>query len=165
MREMQAVQAITDMNSSVVEQVGSIDTYFPRIYSSMPVGGKMRKVLKSLFPRYFFARFVWQHAYRYITSRSNVLGVIQFGDFPAIVAEEVIGELKSWSISTETEIFDPTLELSSGQRVFIKNGPFKGMEAEFLSHLSDQKRVALLLDHLQSQAKLIVDRTYLKLVS
>jgi transcription antitermination factor NusG len=164
MRETQAVTSLRQSMSDILQDIGPIETYFPRIYGSIPVAGKPRKVLKSLFPRYFFARFVWDRASRYIASRPNVIGIVQFGEFPSIVSDKVIEELKSWSINLESEVFDPTLDLNPGQRVLIKFGPFKGMEAEFLSHLNDQKRVALLLDHLQSRARLIMDRFHLRLV-
>lgn len=160
--EAVVVLALRRMTDQVRENVGEIDVYFPRIQVKMPVGGHLRLVVRPLFPRYLFARFTLGKAGRFVASRSQVLGLVQFGPRPSVVPPQVIEELKSWSQANDPEVFDPTTELKVGQRVVIQSGPFKGMEAELVSHLSDRKRVALLLDHLQSRARLIMDRTNLK---
>ncbi len=129
------------------------------------VAGHARLVQRPLFPRYFFAKFIWQKASRFIVSRPQIIGLVHFGELSAVVPQRVIENLIAWSLERDVEIFDPTAHLSPGQRVLITSGPFKGMEAEFISHLNDQKRVALLLDHLQSQARLILDRSHLKSVA
>jgi transcription antitermination factor NusG len=162
--EAAVVQSLRRMTDQVRQNVGEIDVYFPQMKVKMPVGGHLRLVTRPLFPRYLFARFILGKAGRFVASRNQVLGLVQFGAQPSIVPQEVIEELRSWSQDVDPEIFDPTSELKAGQRVLIQGGPFKGMEAELVCHLSDQKRVALLLDHLQSRARLIVDRTYLKAI-
>jgi transcriptional antiterminator RfaH len=160
--ELQAVLSLKRLTDSVRENVGDLEIYFPRVMSKMAVAGHFRSVIRPLFPRYFFAKFVWATAARFVTSRPNINGLVQYGDQPAMVPPEVINELISWSLESDVEIFDPTAHLNPGQRVLIKSGLFKGVEAEFVSHLNDQKRVTLLLNHLQSQARLIVDRSVLK---
>jgi transcriptional antiterminator RfaH len=163
--EVQAVLSLKDLSSEIQDNIGELEIYFPQIRAKMSVAGHLRQVMRPLFPRYFFAKFIWEKASRFVGSRPQVLGLVQFGDMPAIVSSEVIEDLVSWSLGTDDEVFDPMAHLSPGQRVLIKSGLFKGVEAEFLSHLSDQKRVALLLNHLQSQTRLILDRSHLRLVS
>ena len=162
LHEVQAAAPLKGLTGQTRENVGKIEVYFPRIKTKMAVVGYHRLVLRPMFPRYFFARFVWEMAARYVASRQQVLGLVQFGRLPTIVPLRVIEELLSWSLEGHAEIFDPTAKLKAGQRVLITNGPFKGMEAEFISHLSDRKRVELLLDHLQSQPRLFLDRMHLK---
>ncbi len=163
--EIQAVSTLKNLTEEVQQNVGEIEVYFPRIWAKMAVGGHLRKVLKPLFPRYFFSKVIWEKAARFIASRPQVIGFVQFSDYPAIVPEKVIEEMIAWSLEDDREVFDPTTEFNPGQRVLIKSGPFKGMEAEFVSHLNDHKRVALLMDHLQSQPRLILERAHLKLAT
>lgn len=162
--EIQAVASLKRLTASLLQNVGEIDVYFPRVKTKMTVAGHLRLVLRPLFPRYFFAKFIWEKAARYVASRPYILGLVKFGELPTIVPPSVVEDLLSWSLNSDVEIFDPTAHLKPGQRVVIKSGLFKGMEAEVISHLNDRKRVALLLDHLQSQTRLILDRTHLKAV-
>ncbi len=147
---------------SVKENVGEIEVYFPQIRTRMQVGGHLRPVVRPLFPRYFFARYRWDLAGRFVSSRPQVIGMVHFGHTPAVISATVIDELRQWSLESDSEVFDPTTALKPGQRVVIVSGPFKGMEAEFVLHLSDQKRVALLMDHLQSQPRLTIERSLVK---
>lgn len=163
-REIQAAASLKRLTASLLRNVGEIDVYFPRVKTKIAVAGHLRLVLRPLFPRYFFAKFIWEKAARYVASRPQVIGLVRFGKMPVVVSPDVIQDLLSWSLESDTEIFDPTARLEPGQRVVIKSGLFKGMEAEVISHLNDRKRVALLLDHLQSQTRLILDRTHLKAV-
>lgn len=157
-----ATLSLTRLPSETRENVGDIEVYYPKIKTTMPVAGVNRSVVKSLFPRYFFAKFVWMEAARFVESRPQILGIVKFGGVPSIVPVEVIGELCNWSFNKESQLFDPSTNFEPGQRVLIKTGPFKGMEADFVSHLSDQKRVSLLLDYLHTHVQVIIDRTYLK---
>jgi transcriptional antiterminator RfaH len=161
-READAVAALKKLTPQTESNVGEIEIYFPKIRTRMSVGGKMRLVARPLFPRYFFSRFCWQQAARFISSRPQIIKIVQFGAMPSIVPSEIIEELSKWSLENEEEIFDPTSQLNPGQRVIIKGGPFKGMEADFISHLNDQKRVSLLLEYLQSHVRVIMDRSLLK---
>jgi len=160
--EPQAAASLKKLMPAARENVGEIGIYYPRMRTEMMVAGRPQKVQRPLFPRYFFARFIWEKAHRFVASRPQVIGVVRFGSMPTIVPSEVIDDLMAWSLERDEEIFDPTVRLSPGQRVLIQSGPFKGMEAEFISHLSDQKRVTLLLDHLYSHARLVMERSHLK---
>lgn len=153
---------LTRLSEEARRNVGEMEVYFPRMRARMQVGGRPRLVMRPLFPRYVFARYRWDTAARFVASRPQVIGVVHFGGTPSVVAAGVIEELKRWSLDAEPEVFDPTTGLKPGQRVVILSGPFKGMEAEFVSHLSDRRRVSLLMDHLQSQARLTIDRHELR---
>lgn len=160
--EAAVAESLRRLAPGVRENVGEIEVYFPRIRAKMPVGGALRMVSRPLFPRYLFARFALPQAGRFVASRLNVLRLVQFGEHPAVVPAEMVEELRSLGDAGDAEVLDPTLDLRPGQRVVIQGGPFKGMEAELVCHLSDSKRVSLLLDHLQIQASMIVDRSLLK---
>lgn len=162
-RETGAVKTVAQVPLSEGAFTGGMETYFPRIRTRMAVGGPLRVVIKPLFPGYFFARFVWESASRFVLSRRNVTGIVHFGEHPAVVADGVIEELKTCGMRTEeAEIFDPMSGLELGQRVVIRSGPFRGMEGEVVMRLSDRKRVALLMDHLQSQARLTIGHDQLR---
>jgi transcription antitermination factor NusG len=160
LREADAVEMLCKLSPMVASNVGSIEIYYPKI--QIHNKSKKKVLIRPLFPRYFFAKFCWQKAYRFIVSCPQILSVVQFGDLPSVVPENIIQELNVWSINNDQAVFDPTLSFSTGQKVIIKSGPFKGMEAEFISHLSDNKRVALLLDCLQRNIRVTICRDLLK---
>jgi transcriptional antiterminator RfaH len=161
--ENSAVEMLKKLSPLVRESVGEIEIYFPRIRTQISVAGKLRSVVRPLFPRYLFAKFSWEKASRFVASRPQVIKIVQFGTMPSIVPSEIVEELSMWSLVNEEQVFDPASHYSPGQRVVIKSGPFKGMEADFISHLSDQRRVSLLLECLQSHMRVIIDRSLLKL--
>jgi transcription antitermination factor NusG len=161
-QEVSATMGLTRVSDEIRSNIGDLEIYYPKIRTSMPVGGVPRLVIKSLFPRYFFAKFIWMSAARFVESRSQILGIVKSGGIPTIVPDSVINDLSSWSNKSDVELFDPSAHFSPGQRVLIKTGLFKGMEADFISHLSDQKRVSLLLNFLHTHINVIIDRSLLK---
>jgi transcription antitermination factor NusG len=160
--ETQAITSLKTISSSTQENVGVIETYFPQIRTKISVAGHDRNLLRPLFPRYFFVKCDWEKAARFVKSRPQVLSIVQFGAFPSIVSPNVIDELKSFSLTSNEEVLDAISQLKPGQRVLIKSSFFKGMEAEFLSSSNSGQRVALLLNYLQSDTRLILEHPHLQ---
>jgi len=52
---------------------------------------------------------------------------------------------------------DDLLRLKPGERVRVKRGPFADVEAVFDCHLNSESRVAILLEILGRQTRVIVD--------
>ena len=121
----------------------------------MPVGGKKRAVVSALFPGYFFGRFCLAIAGRFVASRPGIIGLVRFGDEPTPVPDEVIEEMKSTDFVTAAESVLASCRFIPGQKLLIRDGPFAGMEAEYVASINDGQRALLLLEYLHRRVNVV----------
>ncbi len=128
----------------------NIEVFFPRL-KVQPVNPRSRK-LRPYFPGYMFVQvdldelglsvFKWM---------PQTLGVVSFGEEPAIVPEHLIHAIKKRILEIDAaggEVFDG---LSPGDKVTISDGPFSGYEAIFDARVDGSERVRVLLELLNDQ--------------
>jgi transcription antitermination factor NusG len=161
-KEQLAAEALSRLTDEMAESIGEMEIYFPRIRKKMPVGGVRREVVSALFPGYFFARFDCSHAGRFVASRPGVIGLVRSGDQPASLPCEVIQELKASALEHDPDFFSVKSEFEAGQRVVIQEGPFAGMEAEFIVSLNGGHRAMLLIDYLQRRVNVMAETATLE---
>jgi transcriptional antiterminator RfaH len=145
-----------------VEQLSSLlgfEVYFPRIRLQKTIRRVRRQVTEPLFPRYLFCRFDLASNYRAVRYAHDVVNLVSFGEEPAVVANQLIDDLKSWANEESLVTGKPLFSL--GDRVQIAAGPMQGLYAVILEARSDSERVALLLSILGSDARLTIDRCQL----
>jgi transcription antitermination factor NusG len=85
------------------------------------------------------------------------LGLVCFGDEPAIVPDNLIYEISrrvDEIAAAGGELFDG---LSQGDQVMISDGPFSGYEAIFDVRIPGSERVRVLLQLLNSQRQVPVE--------
>ena len=131
----------------------------------MRVGGVKRCVAGPLFPRYFFARFSFGTASRFVVSRPGVTGIVRFGSVPARVAEEVIEEMRETEFCTCSESLLFPDRFVRGQMLLILEGPFAGMEAEYVARLNEGQRALLLIEYLHQRVNVVADNSILEAVA
>jgi transcriptional antiterminator RfaH len=148
LREKQAVEQLS-------AHLG-FEVYFPRIRIQKTIRRVRRQVTEPLFPRYLFCRFDISSHYRAVRYAHDVVNLVSFGDEPAVVAGQLIEDLKSWA--GENRFFTPAPAFSSGDHVQIAFGPMQGLQAVILEARSDSERVAVLLSILGCEARLTIDR-------
>jgi transcriptional antiterminator RfaH len=136
----------------VFRQVRSLgyEVFYPRI-RVQPVNPRSRKI-KPYFPGYMF---VWVDilesglsTFRWIP---HTVGLVTFGEEPAIVADNLIHEIRKRVeeiAAAGGELFDG---LKSGDKVLISDGPFAGYEAIFDVRLPSSERVRVLLQLLHDR--------------
>lgn len=129
------------------------DVFYPRL-KVQPVNPRARK-LKPYFPGYMFVFVdidqVGLSAFQWMP---HAMGLVTFGDEPAIVPENLIHAIKRRveEISAAGgELFDG---LHPGDKVLISEGPFAGYEAIFDARLPGSERVRVLLLLLNSQRQI-----------
>ena len=93
-----------------------------------------------------------------MTYARDVLGVVSSGDVPIEVPDRTIEQLQEWIESYAESIELAPNSLKQGDRVKITEGPMQGLEAIFLSEPSQNECVALLLDLMDSQARVQISR-------
>lgn len=132
-----------------------VETFCPLLKQTKVIQRRRQTVIDPLFPGYLFARFNPDIHYRAVKYAKGVRRVVIFGSDPAIVDDEIIESIKlrlqDGYVTVQRPLFTP------GQTVRIQTGPLQGLEAIFEQEISDQHRVALLLQALTYQARVIVD--------
>jgi transcription antitermination factor NusG len=126
------------------------EVFYPRL-KVQPVNPRARK-MKPYFPGYMFVYVdidqVGLSAFQWMP---HAMGIVCFGDEPAIVPENLIYALQKRvdEISAAGgELFDG---LHPGDKVFISEGPFAGYEAIFDARIAGSERVRVLLLLLNNQ--------------
>jgi transcription antitermination factor NusG len=87
----------------------------------------------------------------------GVRKIVEFGTTPVEVDISLIDAIKSRMASPEASELKRPKELSSGQRVQIKDGPFVGLEAVFMRKMSGHQRAIVLLRTLALQARVVME--------
>ncbi len=139
-----------------------IDVFIPKRLGHKLVWGVSYPVLKPLFPRYVFAKFrpdAHLHSIRYAR---GVRHVVSFGDLPLPVEERIIFEIQA-RINSEGYVRLDSAAFRKGDCVTVEEGPFCGLTGMFERELNKQDRVALLLDTIRFQARVVVEKHCLKL--
>jgi transcription antitermination factor NusG len=132
------------------------ESYFPRIKVN-PVNPRSSKV-RAYFPGYLFVKAdiedVGKSTFQWMP---HTLGLVSFGGEPSAVPENLIHDIRKRVDEINAaggEIFDG---LKPGEKVWIKDGPFKDYQAIFDARISGSERVRVLLELLNSQRQVPVE--------
>lgn len=132
----------------------NLGVFLPWLRSRRRIGSRYQWVLIPLFPGYLFCRldlYVSGKAARYLP---GVVDFLKFGSRIAEVGVEVIQGLRERCPNGVAQFQPPAYK--AGERVMVKEGPFSGLEAIFERQLKGSERVAILLDLLGRQTRLVV---------
>lgn len=132
-----------------------VETFFPQLKQNKLLRRKRQTIIYPLFPGYLFARFELEAHYRAVTYSHGVRKVVDFGQVPAIVDNEIIETIQS--ALQDGFVTLPQSAFTRGQVVRIKEGPLRGLEAIFECEMDDHERVVILLRALSYQARVIMD--------
>lgn len=141
-----------------IERLG-VEVYQPEIIKKLPIYGQTKNLKKPLFPTYIFARFSPQLYLHQIRYARGVRRVVTAGETPLPVTEEIIDTLQKRVSASQDETgsgYQP------GERVEVRAGLLRGLRGRFEAELSDHQRVALLLETVEYQARIFIEKHYLK---
>jgi transcriptional antiterminator RfaH len=134
-----------------------LEVYYPRLRRRKTIRRAQRWVVGPLFPRYLFCRFDLSEHYRTVRYAREVIGIVSFGDRPAVVEPAVIDQLKEWA-GEAVDVMTLHPNPKPGDTVEITDGAFCGLKAVVERDMSDQQRVTLLLTALASRARVVISR-------
>lgn len=117
-----------------------ITCLYPKVEVEKIKAGKRIKKLEPLFPGYVFVNLeqsdpMWAK----LRSTRGVLRIVSFGNRPASIGDEVIAHIK--------DSLDKVAELGGikpGQSIELSEGPFKGLNAVFLSYDGEERAIVLI---------------------
>lgn len=137
-----------------------LEVLLPKRECEKLVWGVPYRMLKPLFPRYLFARFcpaTHLHLIRYARGVSRIISAL---DLPLPVDEEII-RLIQLQICAEGYVkLEP--QFQPGQKVEVRDGMFQGLKGIFERDLNDRERVILLLEAIEYQARIVIEKRHLK---
>jgi transcriptional antiterminator RfaH len=140
----------------------NVETFNPKIIKKHRdhFVGRVTRHVRSLFPRYIFARFDAEKLLHKVIYTRGVNSVVSSDLRPLWVDEETIGLIKS-RVGTDGYV---TLgdNIQRGCRVVIKDGHFKGLSGIFEQSTKDDDRVVILLKSINYQAKVTVEKDFVQ---
>lgn len=131
-----------------------LEVFLPWLRSRRRVGTRFHWMLTPLFPGYLFTRldlFVSGKAARY---SPGVVDFLKFGNRIAEVEVEVMQGLRERCPNGVAQM-EPR-RYKSGDHVKVLEGPFCGLEAVFEREMKGSDRVAILLEILGRQTRLVL---------
>jgi len=135
-------------------EVLSFYVRFRRLRKTAPIWVK-----EALFPGYVFARFDYVAQHRHVRAISGVAAILQFGDAPAVVPNEVIDELRM--LSPRDEVLEVNPALGVGVEVTVARGALRGLHTLITRVLPARQRVAILLEILGTHREVEIESAHL----
>lgn len=124
--------------------------------------GKLTQLAKPLFPGYIFSRFRFNELYHKIRFTRGVHSLVSFNNEPVPVDDEIIDVVRS-KIGGDGFVKEFE-QLQAGDQVVINDGRFQNFCGVFEREMEDSDRVRILLDTVNFQAHIVVDRMVVKKV-
>ncbi len=150
-------EAVAAMN---IERLG-LEVFLPKIKQQKIIWGVAQMVIKPLFSGYLFARFspaAYLHSIQYARGVRRVLGN---GDRPLPVDDEIILAVRS-AMGEGGYVQIQSQPMRRGDRVIVQDGPLQGLIGTLDQEIGDRERVVILLEAIEYQARLLIDKRCLK---
>jgi len=116
-------------------------------------------LIKPLFPRYIFARFVASELLHKVRFTRGVHSVVSFGKDPTPIDNGLIAIIQSRR--SEDGFIRIGDEFKAGDDVLITVGHFKGFVGIFERRMKDADRVMILLKTVGYQPHIVIEKEYL----
>jgi transcriptional antiterminator RfaH len=144
-----------DQAASNIRRLG-LTVLLPKIMQEKLEYGNRRTQVKPLFPGYLFARFSPSPYFHSIRYARGVTRVLCAGETPVPLSEEVIDTIQSRVGKDGYVKIGCTLR--EGEEVVINEGPLRGLIGVFERELSDGERAVVLLQAVEYQVRVFVER-------
>ena len=131
-----------------------LEVFLPWLRARRRIGSKFHWVNVPLFPGYLFCRLDMETSGKAARYSPGVKDFLKFGSEIVEVSSSIIDALRERCPDGVAQF--EALALSPGQSVKITEGPFAGLEAVFEKKMKGSDRVAVLLDILGRQTRLIL---------
>jgi len=132
-----------DLVASRLQDIG-IEILNPKLQSKKYQGNKVGEVIEPLFPCYLFANFE-KEKYSHLITYTRGVRYIVGKSHPVVMHNEVIGTIKEGMEDGNIVVIRPK-RFERGERVFIREGPFKDFYGIFEREIKGHERVMILLD-------------------
>lgn len=143
-----------------IERLG-LEVFLPQIKQQKRVWGVAKLVIKPLFSGYLFARFAPVAYLHLIQYARGVRRVVGNGDRPTPVDDDIISAVRA-GLDKDGYVHMEPQKLRRGDRVTVQKGPLQGLKGILDQDVGDRERVVVLLEAIEYQARLLIEKQYLK---
>lgn len=156
-------QSAREASASQHLEAQQFEVYLPKVWGTVRKEGLQCKVPMPLFPCYLFVRFdPAKQSGSAIRCTKGVVGLVKFGDFPAVVPDAVIGALKEGEGKDGIHLNEDAV-FHMGEAVRIVGGPFAGAVATVAGeNQSNGSSVYVLMELLSRVNRLNVSKKFLE---
>jgi transcriptional antiterminator RfaH len=131
--------------------------YLPRYAKTVRHARKAERVIRPFFPRYLFVNLnLAINSWRAIRSTMGVSDIVCFGERPTPLPTGVVDALRSKEDAEGLIALANRNSLKAGDSVVVLSGPF-ARQLGLCSSISDNERVAILLDLLGRKVRVLLD--------
>jgi transcription antitermination factor NusG len=109
-----------------------------------------------MFPGYIFVRFHPVDEFRMVKYARGVKTIVHFGGKIVPLQDDMVELIRTRLENGVASI--QKQKIDKGEKILIKDGPFKGFSGIFESELDGKERVAILLEGVNYCAKMEIDR-------
>jgi transcriptional antiterminator RfaH len=134
----------------------NVEVFLPWLRCRRRIGSRYHWTLAPLFPSYLFCRLDLILSGKAARYSPGVRDFVKFGNRIAEVGEEVIEALLDRCPDGVAEV--KPLSYGAGEPVKIREGPFAGFQAIFEREMTGSERVAILLELLGRQTRLVLSK-------
>lgn len=129
-----------------------IEVLTPKIRSKKFKGNKLTEIIEPLFPCYFFANFD-KEKYSHLITYTRGVRYIVGKRSPLIVHDDVINTIRENLEDNSIVIVRPQ-RFNQGDKILIKDGPFKDFQGIFERESRGSERVMILLETIHFRLEL-----------
>lgn len=130
--------------SLLLEREVAIESFAPKFRFRRSRAGQAVWATEAMFPGYVLARFEYHPSHRQIRALPGVTTIVQFGDKPAKVDDNIVDRLRVLFAGSETVVVSPALK--PGSEVAIISGPLRGLQLLVTRVIPARQRIAVLLE-------------------
>ena len=137
-------------------QEGGIRVYCPKYRDG--------ERIKPFFPGYEFVFFGYPDQYKLVKYTRGVKRIVGNDEGAIPIDVEILDEIRRREVDGFIELRKYGIEPGVGDQIEVVEGPFKGLRGVFKKDLSDQDRVLILLQYVNYQGRLLIEKRKLKKV-
>jgi transcriptional antiterminator RfaH len=137
-------------------QQGSIEVLSPKLKLRKFKEGQFIYMVEPMFPGYIFVKFHPIDEFRLVKYTRGIKSIVNFGGRIVPVQDELIDFIKA-RLDEGVAVVEQR-KFQEGERILIKDGPFKNLSGVFEKELDGKERVAILLDGINYAARMEIDR-------
>jgi transcriptional antiterminator RfaH len=151
-----AIQTKANKEKEVEKRLSDlrIQVFLPWMRTRRRIGSRFHWVLAPLFPGYLFCRLDLIESGKAARYAPGVRDFLKFGNHIAEVGGEIVTSLRERCPDGVAQI--DLVSAKPGDAVKINEGPVSGLEAVFEKKMKGSERVAVLLDILGRQTRLVL---------
>ncbi len=135
---------------------GGIEVLSPKLKFRRWREGKFVEIVEPMFPSYIFVKFHPVDEFRLVKYTRGIKTIVNFNGRIIPLADELIAFVRERLVDGVATV--EKKEFQKGEKIIIREGPFKGFSGIFEKELDSRERIAILLEGVDYCARMEIDR-------